>query len=935
MAVNTSFYFLDTSMKLKIIHKEFDDQPVDGEPGYVEQSFQHEGILRSSKEEVKLNFVVNADLLANRVPIITTYASKKLRKSFKDLVKQTNILSILTPKKDSAFQKLTTAAAKPIDLAENQTSDSSNDDLDDIEAAEEEEKSKPHKTLMTVVVHTNEEPLVWFHREDEYANKGISRSLCIMDYDAIRQRAQTKTSKSPSLNKTISVVLNIALDVEVHYKVEVKLKDINLHLSQKASRFRVAPDSPAVWRYDHRMAVMKEDPSIDKSNVHEAMKLHRHIRVHVESPNKELCAMVAVQRLRCPFTSQESDVAFRSKWQTMLGRSVIDVDVGGIYSKFGNLTTAEMETKPFRHGFFVVALTKSKKDNDCYLRGQKVLPINDTRPEVRLFRQKEFHVTLSVVDDGEAVVDGTLVTLLVYIVTLTIALFLSIVCKVPISGTVSIDEGDKWTRPNSILLNIKRRLKKKHGKSGADGGSINHGLDDAGVEKKDVPEGVLVEEVELVDGEMKKNESPAKLPRQSPTDPSSPLHKASMAIASSAIADTIQLVAQPVTSGTTKKIVKANRMFHDIIDAECIFIELDDDANEEIGDEDETDIANGRCPVFGYETAKVIDPRLKNYFNDQGACIPLGKKIKSVHYKPNKNAIVNRRKTREPKLIDLSSKCNPLAAKFFPNSLKMKSDLYGWMILLVGIFYILPVSQLMFANQKTARATGNGDMCFYNFLCKRPLLPYVDDFGHIFSNIAYIFCGAYFIFLTWMRRRRRQNQLMDEYKENVKSDSFLGSGLHKRQIEFLNRRGIPEQYGVFYAMGGALIMEGFLSACYHVCPTVESFQFDTTFMYIMAVLVFLKVYQFRHPDVTSNAYIVFAFIALGLMFEVIGYYSHNWIFWTIFITAYIFFLVVFIIEVYFNGDTKQVMSHIWKNIIGISQYVEYDSLPFFPKRPTI
>ena len=36
-------------------------------------------------------------------------------------------------------------------------------------------------------------------------------------------------------------------------------------------------------------------------------------------------------------------------------------------------------------------------------------------------------------------------------------------------------------------------------------------------------------------------------------------------------------------------------------------------------------------------------------------------------------------------------------------------------------------------------------------------------------------------------------------------------------------------------------MEGFLSACYHVCPTVESFQFDTTFMYIMAVLVFLKV----------------------------------------------------------------------------------------------
>ena len=62
-----------------------------------------------------------------------------------------------------------------------------------------------------------------------------------------------------------------------------------------------------------------------------------------------------------------------------------------------------------------------------------------------------------------------------------------------------------------------------------------------------------------------------------------------------------------------------------------------------------------------------------------------------------------------------------------------------------------------------------------------------------------------------------------------------------RNVEFLNRRGIPEQYGMFFAMGGALIMEGLLSACYHICPTVESFQFDTTFMYIMAVLVFLKV----------------------------------------------------------------------------------------------
>lgn len=42
-------------------------------------------------------------------------------------------------------------------------------------------------------------------------------------------------------------------------------------------------------------------------------------------------------------------------------------------------------------------------------------------------------------------------------------------------------------------------------------------------------------------------------------------------------------------------------------------------------------------------------------------------------------------------------------------------------------------------------------------------------------------------------------------------------------------------------MGGALLMEGILSACYHICPTKVNFQFDTTFMYVIAVLVFLKV----------------------------------------------------------------------------------------------
>ena len=34
-----------------------------------------------------------------------------------------------------------------------------------------------------------------------------------------------------------------------------------------------------------------------------------------------------------------------------------------------------------------------------------------------------------------------------------------------------------------------------------------------------------------------------------------------------------------------------------------------------------------------------------------------------------------------------------------------------------------------------------------------------------------------------------------------------------------------------------------MSSSYHVCPTDVTFQFDTTFMYLIAVLMFMKLYQ--------------------------------------------------------------------------------------------
>ena len=115
-------------------------------------------------------------------------------------------------------------------------------------------------------------------------------------------------------------------------------------------------------------------------------------------------------------------------------------------------------------------------------------------------------------------------------------------------------------------------------------------------------------------------------------------------------------------------------------------------------------------------------------------------------------------------------------------------------------------------------------------------------------------------------------------------------------------------------MGAALMFEGILSGCYHICPTAENFQFDTTFMYCISVLVFLKVsvyfivfwhfnssfskvYQFRHCDVTHTAHIVFTVIGLALIFEVVGIFTDHILFWIVFVMVYITFVFIFIIQV--------------------------------------
>lgn len=71
-------------------------------------------------------------------------------------------------------------------------------------------------------------------------------------------------------------------------------------------------------------------------------------------------------------------------------------------------------------------------------------------------------------------------------------------------------------------------------------------------------------------------------------------------------------------------------------------------------------------------------------------------------------------------------------------------------------------------------------------------------------------------------------------------------------------------------------MEGVLSAAYHVCPSYNNFQFDTSFMYIIGCISTIKLYQCRHPDIHPSSQKVFLFLAFCILVNVIGvFYGKN------------------------------------------------------------
>ncbi|XP_034610498.1 SID1 transmembrane family member 2 isoform X2 [Trachemys scripta elegans] len=277
-------------------------------------------------------------------------------------------------------------------------------------------------------------------------------------------------------------------------------------------------------------------------------------------------------------------------------------------------------------------------------------------------------------------------------------------------------------------------------------------------------------------------------------------------------------------------------------------------------------------------------------------CIAMERSLENVASRPRLDSLSSVEEDDYDTLADIDSDKNVIRTKQYlyvadlarkdKRVLRKKYQIYFWNIATIAVFYALPVIQLVITYQTVVNVTGNQDICYYNFLCAHPL-GNLSAFNNILSNLGYVLLGLLFLLIILQREINYNRALMRNDTQALEC-------------------GIPKHFGLFYAMGTALMMEGLLSACYHVCPNYTNFQFDTSFMYMIAGLCMLKLYQKRHPDINASAYSAYACLAIVIFFSVVGvvFGKGNMMFWIFFSIIHIIATLLLSTQLYYMGRWK-------------------------------
>ena len=145
---------------------------------------------------------------------------------------------------------------------------------------------------------------------------------------------------------------------------------------------------------------------------------------------------------------------------------------------------------------------------------------------------------------------------------------------------------------------------------------------------------------------------------------------------------------------------------------------------------------------------------------------------------------------------------------------------YSYITGVAGFVLMIGAGQFVFANWHLMIQEGDRDTCYYNDFCYR--VSKYDDipFNLMISNLTYMIHGLILAI----------------------SVMYMEAKLFSR---YRNSNDLPPRYAfsMGYAFSWALFFEGCFSLVYHLCPTKLTFQFDTGFMFVIAGLIVVLLYN--------------------------------------------------------------------------------------------
>ena len=150
---------------------------------------------------------------------------------------------------------------------------------------------------------------------------------------------------------------------------------------------------------------------------------------------------------------------------------------------------------------------------------------------------------------------------------------------------------------------------------------------------------------------------------------------------------------------------------------------------------------------------------------------------------------------------------------------------YSYITGIVGAVLMIGASQFVFAKWDRMIQEGDRDNCYYNDFCYK-VANHDIPFNLMISNLTYIVHGL--ILVVWV--------LMVDTKVNLRCNS----GRTFEEAAEIKRR---YSFSIGYVFSWALVFQGLFSTLYDLCPSRVTFQFDLTFMFVIAGLTVLLLYE--------------------------------------------------------------------------------------------